>query len=1068
LVITLAALVLLSAILLVFFSQSTINRQLSSTSAGQYRADVAAQTALNTVIGDLRTEIMAGSKIQADPSGTNIYWPTNNLTVVPCQTDLQGYSNLIKQSTSGTSSWSGVGYDSTFSPIRSAVNNSTDAASLNGRSIPVAEWNRPGLLGDPGINPDPESAPVSSKTGNPYAPPDWAILTRQGALTNATLPSAIALTGNGSLSDRSPGNLNYAIGRYAFAIYDEGGLLDVSVAGFPNTLSGTDFSTKRGLLPQVDLAALLANPAIGDGTASDDAEAFVNWRNAATAAISQSYTNYVFGATNGFTSVAPGDQGFIGRQDLISYVQGHSSQFPSAALPYVTTFTRSLNSPSFAPNSSRPHVQDEASDPPQNPSSPTFGLDDQFNPSLINTRVISSFLRYSDGASAIIGEPLLKYRFPLSHLALFGNNNSATGDANSDIYKFFGLTRSSSTAPWIYRNGAATVLNLSQVAAAKREPDFFELLQAGIMVGSLGMSGNLNNTTSFANTALYDSNVYNHIIQIGANLMDQYDTDSLPTAIQFNGTVFYGVENLPYIANVFESAYELHDGNPQDYSMWYQPQIWNPHVPRITTAPAGTVPTEFRFVTSGTAFSFFQSPAQNSSSNNNTFPISNTSGIIFSTSSQNFNTPLILDSSNGASALDPNDAINETGVGGSKFLGIWVGFINNASKGNSTTVYSTAYAGIPVKKSVTHLLQYSVDGGSTWLPSSVNGVVQGYSQVKNVQSHSTYLNQKSFLTLLQGLGEGRSDPRTDRFGVANGVVTRPSNSDGAYSFVTAASAGWTLGGVQQGYPTVYLGALSDNKPASTTHYADPDRTIRPGDGAYTDGNLSDGGYPLATDSFNDTSSRPVILDRPFRSVAEMGYAFRDEPWKHLDFFTANSGDAALLDLFCVNGIAAASNNDPVPEAGKLNLNTHQPIVLETVFTGAIKAEDDTTSISTSEAEKLATSLGTVIAAGGPLWNRSELVTRWISDPGVAGYSSTPADAVVKRRREAAVRALADIGDTRTWNLLIDLIAQSGRYPTSAKDLNQFVVEGERRYWLHVAIDRYTGRIISQYLEPVSE
>jgi hypothetical protein len=65
--------------------------------------------------------------------------------------------------------------------------------------------------------------------------------------------------------------------------------------------------------------------------------------------------------------------------------------------------------------------------------------------------------------------------------------------------------------------------------------------------------------------------------------------------------------------------------------------------------------------------------------------------------------------------------------------------------------------------------------------------------------------------------------------------------------------------------------------------------------------------------------------------------------------------------------------------------------------------------------------------------------------------------------------LSDTWQTRTWNLLIDVIAQLGKYPPTAQSLqNDFVVEGEKRYWLHVAIDRFTGEIIDQQLEAVYE
>jgi hypothetical protein len=52
--------------------------------------------------------------------------------------------------------------------------------------------------------------------------------------------------------------------------------------------------------------------------------------------------------------------------------------------------------------------------------------------------------------------------------------------------------------------------------------------------------------------------------------------------------------------------------------------------------------------------------------------------------------------------------------------------------------------------------------------------------------------------------------------------------------------------------------------------------------------------------------------------------------------------------------------------------------------------------------------------------------------------------------------------------MIDVIAQSGRYRPTATDLSQFVVEGEKRHWLHIAIDRFTGGVIDQQLEAVYE
>ncbi len=59
-------------------------------------------------------------------------------------------------------------------------------------------------------------------------------------------------------------------------------------------------------------------------------------------------------------------------------------------------------------------------------------------------------------------------------------------------------------------------------------------------------------------------------------------------------------------------------------------------------------------------------------------------------------------------------------------------------------------------------------------------------------------------------------------------------------------------------------------------------------------------------------------------------------------------------------------------------------------------------------------------------------------------------------------------NARTWNLLIDVVAQTGRISPSAKSLASFVVAGSRRQFVHVAIDRYTGEIVDQLVETDSD
>ncbi len=237
--------------------------------------------------------------------------------------------------------------------------------------------------------------------------------------------------------------------------------------------------------------------------------------------------------------------------------------------------------------------------------------------------------------------------------------------------------------------------------------------------------------------------------------------------------------------------------------------------------------------------------------------------------------------------------------------------------------------------------------------------------------------------------------------------------------------------------------------------------------------LAKDGLALSTGNSN---SRPIVLNRPFRNVGELGYTFRDMPWKQLDFFTPESADAGLLDLFSIDD----GNTAPIT-AARVSLNTRQTPVLEALLSGATQVEPITGALSTisaSDAKVIATAIAKNSAAS-PFRNRAELVSRFTSsdDTDTRAFISSltklpfasttsPNPNVVKAQKESIVRALAESTTTRMWNLMIDVIAQSGHCPGSTA--GQFVVDGERRYWLHISIDRFTGQVIDRVLEPVYE
>jgi hypothetical protein len=360
----------------------------------------------------------------------------------------------------------------------------------------------------------------------------------------------------------------------------------------------------------------------------------------------------------------------------------------------------------------------------------------------------------------------------------------------------------------------------------------------------------------------------------------------------------------------------------------------------------------------------------------------------------------------------------------------------------------------------------------------------------------------------------KADPRSTRFGIFQ-MDTNPSTTaritDALWPSGAAAlpnGYGGNIadpGGPVEHAPIRFAGSpyfpgtfsINDGQANSirntvTTSYADGDGIIRPGDATYPDPSLTTTGSSTpyyATSTATSIDYHPIVLNRPFRNVAELGYAFRDLPWKSLDFLTDKSADAGLLDVFTINdglgiwdanGNFAAMGAVPTMVAGEVNLNTRQAAVLQTALAGGIWDELDVTNtvsktgITTTAAPVMASN---IVAATSttPLRNRSELLTSSNLPLTILPLPSGGThNQSVKTRREVVERAISSVSQTRTWDLMIDVIAQSGRFPPTvtanpnAADLPKFIVEGEQRYWVHVAIDRFTGQVIDKQIEVVNE
>ena len=180
--------------------------------------------------------------------------------------------------------------------------------------------------------------------------------------------------------------------------------------------------------------------------------------------------------------------------------------------PTLTTFSRELNGPTWGPTDERwdstaiyayAHQSVGQRKPRSTRGSP-------------NPRVQTAAFTRNNKLTAVIGEPLVKYRFPLDKLALL-EKFTGTGFRLAiplppmplDILKYFGLDLATACRRRCHRaffppldlcddesrptstvgSSVTGIMTLDEVAQQNREPDFFELLQAGILSGSLGVPG---------------------------------------------------------------------------------------------------------------------------------------------------------------------------------------------------------------------------------------------------------------------------------------------------------------------------------------------------------------------------------------------------------------------------------------------------------------------------------------------------------------------------------------------------------------------------------------------------
>ena len=480
LIIVLAFVVLLTGVALAYFSRTTTERQLAHSSYNDTLADLLARTAVDIIVGDLRREIVDGSTpstVNVNGVNVTIYTPTSANYMVPQRNvNLAGVYNLIRRSGSPEPA-------APAQPSRaSAVNSMTDV-SANGRYITSTRWNGHYLIPKGDVN---SSDPSPTPTFNAVTP-DWVFVTNQGPTPSPALADVI--------------------GRYAYAVYDEGGLLDANLVGLPSPAPGavtiaspspsrTVYPARKGTVAFADLTALPLTP--GGSTPNPlTISRIVGWRNYVTTSVSTSQTfpdlspspspfvTYFLNNGGDFLTVSPTsnqgrtDQAFATRSELIQLVLSSIGTSPNL-LQYLSTFSRELNSPTLQ----------SATDP-------------------------------------------IPQRFQLDKISLLGSSPTPapSGQTAIDIQTYFGLQWSTTTNRWQYVGPPPGNTLLSAIPTpapgGSPRPDFFQVL-------------------SYAYSNPGPTPTIDKILALGAAIIDQYDADQVTTGIDYAPApaVAWGMEDL--------------------------------------------------------------------------------------------------------------------------------------------------------------------------------------------------------------------------------------------------------------------------------------------------------------------------------------------------------------------------------------------------------------------------------------------------------------------------------------------------------------------------------------------
>ena len=560
LVLTLTLVTLVTITILAFMGLVRWDRQSASLTTATARVESFGRSAGNVILADLLAEIRDGSENLGTAENVS-YYTREGAHAVPQRVLAKpemladpSFGNLYKQSVPAEF-YVFNGPPEVRGPKR-ASSVGTWEPSRNQRMLSPNRWNQPHLLTGGGF------------TDNLQLP-RWVYFTRHDDIDPAKL-NPTEWSGDLDNADHA----SFVIGRAAYNIYEIGGTLDANVAGGLQTV------------PKPKLLASLAGSTPNQLTGFTAPDKFLFWRNAVTAVDQATFTQYatIDGLKAGFLDKLPGDRRFINRQDLIAYARENPGRgFDETALPYLTHFSRGLDRPSRPANVTNTLLKGYPVRPAKINAPPL-------------TARLAADVTLKDGTSLKKDDPVAFRRFPLRRLELLKRDAVSPKNDSEKIYRYFGLSRTAAGTPWVYNHGADNrIYTLEEVALQKREPDFFEMLQAAINAGSLGGSGGPYdsgmNPRYAADTESLDENVYRHVLKIGACLIDQYDEDDYPTEITIKDSggldiSSFGVENLPYL-NEFGPLYYRPAKLPRTKLRGYlQVEVWNPHQNAVNADPS--------------------------------------------------------------------------------------------------------------------------------------------------------------------------------------------------------------------------------------------------------------------------------------------------------------------------------------------------------------------------------------------------------------------------------------------------------------------------------------------------